>query len=177
MAKAALTRADRLAMRQPGIALARALSLQAQPVPEPGQRLRAVKLLAVAAAAGLTVAERELGRCHLRGEAVPCNPSEAARWFGRAAEKGDNDARRYLAGLAMEGHRERGAGAALFPQKRTAPDFPTALRWALLAAAEGDVEAQVMAGFIYAAGPEALRDAARAKFWYGKAAEGISKPR
>src|SRR3984885_10060833 len=161
MAKAGLTLADRLAGRKPELALARAQSLLAQSEQDPSLRLRAVKLFAVAAAAGLTVAERELGRCYLLGEAVPRNPSEAARWFGRAAEKGDNDARRYLAGLAMAGHRESGIDAALFHQESTAPDFATALRWALLAAAEGDVEAQVMAGFIYAAGPEALRDAAR----------------
>ena len=54
----------------------------------------------------------------------------------------------------MAGHRESGADAALFRQDNSTPDFATALRWALLAAAEGDVEAQVMAGFIYAAGPE-----------------------
>jgi hypothetical protein len=165
MPKARLTLADRLAALKPAAALARARLLQ----PE-GETLRAVKLFAVAAAAGLTVAERELGRCYLLGEAVPRNLSETARWFGRAAEKGDNDARRCLAGLAMAGHRESGIDAALFHQESAAPDFATALRWALLAA-EDDVEAQVMAGFIYAAGPEALRDAARAKFWYGKAAE------
>ena len=34
----------------------------------------------------------------------------------------------------------------LFRQENAEPDFATALRWALLAAAEGDVEAQVMAG-------------------------------
>ena len=166
MTKARLTIADRLATRKPSIALARAQSVQAA-----GHQLRAVKLFAVAAAAGLTVAERELGRCYLLGEAVPRNRSEAARWFGRAADKGDTGARRYLAGLAMAGHPESGAEAALFRQDSAEPDFATALRWALLAAAEGDVESQVMAGFIYAAGPEELRDAARARFWYGKAAE------
>ncbi|HTJ90254.1 MAG TPA: SEL1-like repeat protein [Acidocella sp.] len=166
MPKARLTIADRLAARKPDNALARAQALQAA-----GHHLRAVKLFAVAATAGLTVAERELGRCYLRGEAVPRNRSEAARWFGRAADKGDTDARRYLAGLAMAGHPESGAEAALFRQDSAEPDFATALRWALLAAAEGDAESQVMAGFIYAAGPEELRDAARARFWYGKAAE------
>ena len=171
---AKLNIADRLAARNPQSALTRARTLQAAKHHD-----RAFKLLVIAAEAGITEAEREVGRHYLTGEGVLRNAVEAARWFTRAAEKGDITASRNLAGLYMFGLRESSVlstGASLFAEPDSAPppeseaDFETAIRWALPAAEAGDLDAQIMLGFMYAVGPEHLRDEAKAELWYGKAA-------
>ncbi|HUW80999.1 MAG TPA: tetratricopeptide repeat protein [Acidocella sp.] len=167
---AKLTIPDRLAARTPQGALARARMLQ-----ESGHHQRAFNLLAIAAQAGIAEAESEVGRHYMTGEGVVRNTVEAARWFMRAAEKGDNQAQRLLAALHMFGLPEGGitsADTALFTEAQSPKaDFDTALRYALPAAEAGDVEAQVMAGFMLTTGPEHLHDEKQALFWFAKAAE------
>ncbi|MDD2794977.1 tetratricopeptide repeat protein [Acidocella sp.] len=167
--------ADRMAARKPQSALTRAHALYAERKFE-----RALKLFNVAAQAGIAEAEREVGRHYLTGEGVRRNAVEAARWFLRAAEKGDMAACRNLAGLYMFGMREDAAaltGALLFTQAAAAeaedqePDFSTALRWALPAAEAGDTDAQLMAGFIYSNPKWPQRDDAKALPWFEKAAQ------
>ena len=165
---------DRLAARKPETALARARQYYAA-----GKYERALKLFGVAAEAGIAESEREVGRHYLTGEGVRRNAMEAARWFLRAAEKGDIIASRNLAGLYMFGLREDAlsrTGASLFSQvddqqdENAKPDYEAALRWALPAAEAGDTDAQLMAGFIYANAPAPVRDDAKALPWFEKAA-------
>ena len=167
--------ADRMAARKPQSALTRARALYAERKFE-----RALKLFNVAAQAGIAEAEREVGRHYLTGEGVRRNAVEAARWFLRAAEKGDMAACRNLAGLYMFGMREDAAaltGVSLFTQaavtesENQEPDFSTALRWALPAAEAGDTDAQLMAGFIYSNPKWPQRDDAKALPWFEKAAQ------
>ena len=92
---------DKLAARNPQKALAKALTLQEQKEHE-----RAFKLFSVAAQAGLTDAERELGLYYLSGDGHGLrDPAEGVRWLTRAGEKGDVEAQRTLAGLYMAGFR------------------------------------------------------------------------
>ncbi len=166
---------DRLAARKPETALARAREYYAAAKYE-----RALKLFGVAAKAGIAEAEREVGRHYLTGEGVRRNSLEAARWFLRAAEKGDIIASRNLAGLYMFGLREDAfshTGASLFSpvdspeeNEEAKPNFETALRWALPAAEAGDTDAQLMAGYIYSNSPPPLRDDAKALPLFEKAA-------
>ncbi len=167
--------ADRVAARKPAKALERAQALYAE-----GQYERALRLFSVAAQAGIAEAEREVGRHYLTGEGVRRNAAEAARWFHRAAEKGDVVAGRNLAGLYMYGMRDDAAvhmGASLFAQAASAeaenvePDYEAALRWALPAAEAGDTEAQLMVGFIYANPVWGQRDDAKARPWFEKAVQ------
>ena len=161
---------DRLAARKPQSALARALALEAEGKPE-----RAFKLFVIAAEAGMTEAERELGEHYLSGRGVLRNRVEAARWFARAADKGDLTACRHLAGLYMTGVQESeiaDASTALFnAPPKPGSDCDAALRYAMQAAEAGDVRAQEMAAAIHLLGPAHLRDEDKAKSWFGKAAD------
>ena len=169
-----LTLADRLAMRSPQAALARARHLK-----DEGQHERAFKLFTIAAGGGLSEAQREVGGAYLSGAAGLRNPQEAGRWLARAAASGDIPAQTALAGLYAGGyHPTQAQGGTLFADAAPAteadadipPDFETALRWALSAAEAGDADAQTLAGFIYAIAPPPLRDEDKAIHWYGKAA-------
>jgi TPR repeat protein len=161
---------DRLASRNPANALARAKTLDAA-----GEIDRAFRLFVIAAEAGITEATYQVGMRYLTGAGVVRNAIESARWFTKAAEKGDLLSQRHLAGLYMAGLQEdtvRTSDAQLFTENQNkAADFDSALRWVLPPAQAGDTEAQVMAGYIYVAGAMHLRDEAQAKFWFGKAAE------
>ncbi len=160
-----LSIADRLAARSPAKALARAQDLKAQE--EYG---RAFKLFAVAAEAGLVEAERELGLFYLQGETGFRSAADAARWLGRAAEKGDVRAQSALGGLIASGFQAETPGD-LFSEIRAAnADLETALKWTLRAAEAGDADAQALAGFLYATGPKTIQDIEKAKHWYGLAA-------
>jgi uncharacterized protein len=165
-----LTFKDRLASRNPVNALARAKTLEAA-----GEVDRAFKLFVIAAEAGVVEAAYQVGLRYLTGSGVVRNAIEAARWFTRAAEKGDLAAQRDLAGLYMSGLQEssvKTSDAQLFTESQNnTADFDSALRWILPPAQAGDTEAQVMAGYIYVAGGMHLRDEAQAKFWFGRAAE------
>jgi TPR repeat protein len=165
-----LTLKDRIAGRKPQNALSRAKTLEAE-----GEFDRAFRLFVLAAEGGLIEAAYQVGQHYLTGSGVVRNAVEAARWFTRAAEKGDLPAQRNLAGLYMSGLQEntvKASDAQLFTEaQHNAADFDSALRWVLPPAQAGDVEAQVMAGYIYVAGGMHLRDEAQAMFWFGKAAE------
>jgi len=162
------TIADSLAARSPKKALARAVALKAEEADS-----RAFKLFVVAAEAGLTEAERELGYYYLNAKGNGLfNPAEAVRWLTRAGEKGDVPAQTTLAGLYLGGFQKKQLEAGLFAEDGVKfIDFDTALDWTMRAAATGSAEAQALAGFIYTSGPPQLRDEAKAMHWYGLAAE------
>ncbi|OYV25433.1 MAG: hypothetical protein B7X08_05585, partial [Acidocella sp. 20-63-7] len=168
------TISDRIAARNPQKALARALVLRGE-----GQYPRAFKLFIAAAQAGITEAEREAGFCYLNGIGVPHNADEAGRWFLRAANKDDAQARRHMALLSLSGLQAAKLGSgvtSLFNQRteNAAADYPAALAWVLPAAQAGDMDAQVLTGFLYASAPPPLSDDTKARYWYGQAADGGS---
>ena len=154
----------KLASRNPEKALARARELK-----NAGDIARAFKLYVVAAEAGITEAERELGTYYHKGLGGHASAADAVRWFTRAAEKGDIESQTCLGGIYLSGYRPE---TALFGETQSGPaDLAEALRWALMAAEAGEPRAQALAGFIYMEGPEELRDEEKAKLWYGRAAE------
>lgn len=57
---------------------------------------RAIFWLKSAAQKGLPKAQKTLGLVYLRGLGVNKDMAEAQRWFGYAAEQGDNEAQTYL---------------------------------------------------------------------------------
>ena len=59
----------------------------------------ALRYLVPAAENGIAGAQYTLGMCYLRGMGVRRSPAEAAKWFQRAAERGNADARTQLAEL------------------------------------------------------------------------------
>jgi uncharacterized protein len=165
------TIADNLAARSPHKALARAMALQAG-----GEHSRAFKLFIVAAEAGLTVAERELGLYYVSGEGNGLrDPVTALRWLTRAGEKGDVVAQTTLAGLHLAGFQKQQLEQGLFAESGVKHiDYAAALHWALAGAETGNTECQALAGYIYTSAPPGQRDAEKAEHWYRLAAAGGS---
>ncbi len=162
-----LSLGDKFAARSPQKALLRAHELATQ-----GEHERAFRLYAVAAKAGLTEGERELGLYYLRGDASGFrSAAEAARWLTPAAEKGDVKAQSTLGGLYANGFQAE-ASTNLFTEAKTdKADLKIALKWALLAAEANDADAQALAGYLYATGPQEIQNIELAKHWYGLAAQ------
>ncbi len=162
------TIADNLAARNPQKSLTRALALQAE-----GEHARAFRLFIVAAEAGLTAGERELGLYYITGGGNGLrDPAAAVRWLSRAADKGDAECQYTLAGIYLAGFQKTQLEPGLFTAAvDQGTDFATALQWALRAAENGHAPAQALAGFIFSTGPDALRDEAKARHWYTLAAE------
>ena len=89
---------DKLTARNPAQALKRSKA------PEAEQKYdRAFHLAVAAAKAGLPEAERLVGNHYLTGAGTLRNAVEAARWFVRAAEKGDVEAQRHLGAQPRDG--------------------------------------------------------------------------
>jgi uncharacterized protein len=161
------TIADNLAARNPKKALARAKALQAEAAHD-----RAFKLFIVAAEAGLTEAERELGLYYVSGDGNGLRDSaQAVNWLTRAGEKGDVTAQGMLASLFISGIQKAQPEQGLFAETGSKKiDIETALHWALRAAEAGDAPSQALAGYIYAHAPAPLHDSAKAEHWYRLAA-------
>jgi TPR repeat protein len=161
---------DRFAGGDPAQAFARATALRAA-----GSPARAVRLLAVAAAAGHDEAAHGLGLSYLLGQGVPPDALAAARWFAQAAGRGHTASQVKLASLHLAGLPAEllvGDGAALFSRIGQARvDFDAAVHWARQAAKAGAPEGQIMLAFILSSGPEHLRDDDAAEAWYARAAD------
>ena len=97
-------------------------------------------------------AEFDLGLMYSKGEGVPQDYKEAARWFRAAAEQGDANAQHFL-GLSYN----RGEGV---PQ-----DFSEAVRWFRAAAEQGHPSAQFALGLQYWTGEVVPKDYIQAHMW------------
>ncbi len=159
----------------PRAALRRALKLM-----DAGEHKHAFPLLSRAAKAGIAEAEFRIGRCYLEGTGVPQSRTDAVRWMERAAGRGYVEAQALLATLCLHGlsptHVQAGAagGGGLFTPVQGQlgeADFPTAAKWARLAAEAGSAEAQALLAFILASGPEDMRDPAESERLYKLSAE------
>ena len=98
-------------------------------------------------------AQSDLAYWYLRGEGVPLDYAEAVKWFSKAAEQGDWDAREML---LFE-----------FPQ-----DYAqAAMKWRREAGEQGHAEAQYILATAYRTGSGVPEDYAEAARWYRRAAE------
>ena len=103
-------------------------------------------------------AQLYLGLSYYRGEGVPKNVTEAARWFRMAAEQGFATAQFYLGNMY-----ETGRGV---PQNDT-----EAVRWYRMAAGQGLAKAQYKLGIMYDTGRGVPKNDTEAVRWYRMAAE------
>jgi hypothetical protein len=132
-----------------------------------------------------------LGAMYQAGDGVQEDAKEAARWYTKAADKGDQGALFSLAMLLLDGSlgtidRQRGIplleksaslgnGAAqynlgLIAASSTPPDWPKAAEWFSKAANLGVAEAEYNLGILYAEGKGVEKNIVTAGSWYAKAA-------
>ena len=103
-------------------------------------------------------AQKNLGKIYARGELVPQNYEEAAKWYRQAAEQGYAPAQTALAGLY-----EAGRGAP--------KDDAAAAKWYRRAAESGDPDGQYSLAVLYVMGQGVPQDNTEALKWYRQAAE------
>src|SRR6201996_8686396 len=139
---------------------------------EHGDMKGAFVLLSRAARSGVPEAEFRVGRCYLEGSGVPPSRADGVRWVERAASKGYVEAQALLATLCLHGlgpgfaDAGTGSGAGLFGGQTAAqPDYPSAAKWARLAAEAGSADGQAVLGFILTSGPEDLRNVDEGDRW------------
>ena len=106
---------------------------------------------------GTAVAQTFLGFMYAKGQGVPQDDAEAAKWFRKTAEQGDADAQYLLGFLYAEG-----PGV---PQ-----DFAEAAKWLRKAAMQGYAFAQGDLGFMYEKGRGVPQDYVQAHMWYNLSA-------
>lgn len=115
--------------------------------------------LQIAAEAGDSAAQFELGNRYLYGTGVEADDFKAARLFRLAAEQGDNNAQYNLGVMYMQG-------------KGVIADIPQAIDWIHKAADQGDAPAQFTMGTLYANGQGVPQDPLQAHMWFTLAASG-----
>jgi len=154
--------------------------------PEPTDRLSEIRRLAEE---GDADAQGSLGYAYRRGSGVPQDYDEAVKWFSKAAEQGDFDARemllfefpedyaeaatRWRREAAEQGHAEAQfiLATAYGTASQVPMDYAEAVKWYRKAAEQGHVEGQYQLGYMYGKGQGVPRDDAEAARWYRKAAE------
>lgn len=108
-------------------------------------------------------AQRSLGHMYEKGQGVPQDYAEAAKWYRLAAEQGDVETQ-FKLGVMYD----KGWGVL--------QDSAEAAKWYRLAADQGDAEAQFSLGEMYANGHGVPQDYAEAAEWYRLAADqGLEK--
>ncbi len=138
----------------------------------------AVRFMRLAAKAGLPSAAHELGLLYESGQAVEADPSEARRWFRKAADAGDVASMLRLARLCLLQHQSFALqGAPYKVLYENAPPFMAepamARRYALRAAQQGNIDGMALAGYLLATGKGGPVDVETALRFYGAAvAEG-----
>jgi FOG: TPR repeat, SEL1 subfamily len=111
-----------------------------------------------AAKQGDADAQNNLGLMYIKGNGVPQDYAEAAKWFRKAAEQGFARAQ-YNLGIIYQ----TGNGV---PQ-----DYAEAIKWYLNAAEQGYADAQNNLGLMYQNGEGVMQDYAKTIKWWLKAAE------
>ena len=114
-----------------------------------------------AAEQGHAGAQNELGVMYSKGQGVPQDYHEAAKWYRKAADQGHAGAQFNLGGMYHVGQG--------VPQ-----DDQEAAKWWRKAAEQGDASAQGMLGAIYYLGQAVPQDFIRAHMWYNVAAAALS---
>ncbi len=111
-----------------------------------------------AAEQGDMEAQAKLGVIYSRGEGVPQDDKEAAKWFRKAAEQGHQQSQAILGGMYNLG-------------QGVQQDDEQAVKWYRKAAEQGYASAQCMLGTIYGDGQGVAQNNKEAVNWYKKAAE------
>jgi len=128
-----------------------------------GKYLQALKELQSQANAGDPTAAYYLGTVYSDGLAVRRDYQEAAKWYRRAAEKGQVEAQFVLGFLYLNGAGEEAKGIA--------SDKSEAVRWLKLAAERDHLDAKYYLGNVYLEGRGVAADATEGLRWSLKAAE------
>lgn len=140
-----------------------------QPTPAITASTNTIKDIQKRAEQGDTKAQEKLGSMYLTGQGVALDFYQAAYWFRKSAEQG-NDAGQFEIGLlhyfgsvqAQDGSVE-------------APNYNQAAYWFSKSAEQGNSKAQAFLGSMYLVGQGAAIDYNQAAYWFRKAAEqGIS---
>lgn len=124
----------------------------------PRDEAEAYKYFRIAAAAGLTTAQFNIGWCYCSGAGVPQSWAKAVKWWRRAAEQGHGSAARNLGLLFSLGLAPDATGV-------TAVNHHAALEWYLHAAGLGNVKAMLAVANCYATGLGTAVDEAAAADW------------
>jgi len=143
----------------------------AEPIPPPAKPAPAAKVAQAEQRGPLTIKEIEklakdgdpraaydLATLYARGDELPRDFAQAARWFKQAATQGIAGAQ-YNLGVLYE----QGLGVA--------KNLPEAIRWYLKSAEQGYPPAEYNIGTAYAEGKGVAADDAAARRWFTKAAE------
>ena len=117
----------------------------------------AVDLLQAEALKGVAEAQFLLGFLYAKGQSVPQDYKEAAKWFRLAADQGDAAAQYNLGGLY-----DNGQGV---PQ-----NYKEAVKWYRLAAEQGLASAQSNLGVMYGTGHGAPQNNIEAYAWFAVSA-------
>jgi uncharacterized protein len=107
---------------------------------------------------GVAVAQNNLGLMYFKGQGVPRDFGEAAKWYRLAAEQGNPGAQTNL-------------GIMYYSGQGVTQDFGEAANWYRLAAEHGNSGAQTNLGFMYYTGQGVTLDQAEAARLYTLAAE------
>ena len=107
-------------------------------------------------------AQFQLGVMYQKGEGVAADATEAARWYGLAAEQDHAPSQASLAGLYYTG-------------QGVAHDHHEAVGWFERAARQGNTDAQYRLGALYLRGHGVPKDVVRAHAWLSLAAMRGSK--
>ncbi|MFT8802352.1 MAG: tetratricopeptide repeat protein [Gluconobacter cerinus] len=140
-----------------------------------GKTRRGIKQLHVLATAGNAEAQFMLGELYLADQDVPMNGHEALRWFRQAAGQNHAKACHRLGVLSHMGFSpSAGEQVTVFDMtlRQGKPDHAEALSWAERAVEGGDFDGMVLAAHLLTQGPETLRNIARGRELYQRAAEG-----
>ncbi len=106
---------------------------------------------------GDTKAQYNLAIIYAKGQGVPQDYTEAAKWVRLAAEQGDANAQYNLGVMYAEG-------------QGVIQDYTEAAKWYRLAAERGDANAQQNLGVMYAEGKGVIQDHVQAHLWFNLAA-------
>ncbi len=123
-----------------------------------GDYQRAIALLQPLADRGHADAQTVLAMMYWDGRGVGKSPSEAARWFRRAAEQGNADAQTMLGSLYLNG-------------QGVERNYAESLKWYRKAADQGNLLAFTGLGGMYLQGNGVTRDHDEAVKWYRRAAD------
>ena len=125
---------------------------------ERGDYATALKEWQPLAVAGNAVAQHKLGVMYAKGQGVPQDDKEAAKWFRLAAEQGNADAQNDLGWI-----HDNGRGVPQYYQE--------AVKWYRKAAEQGHAFAQYNLGVMYERGVGVAQDYKEAMKWYRLSAE------
>jgi TPR repeat protein len=116
---------------------------------------------------------KELGEIYYIGRGVKKNHSEALRWYIKAAEHGNVDAKIWFQRVAEQGDAEAQLklGYMFYEGLGVPKNYILALKWYKKAAEQGNVQAMYSLGEMYYYGDGVEDDDAEAAKWYQRAAE------